>query len=493
MPLLGFAQIAQPIAPDSLDVKRLEKNNFWIASGETFGFNMGLWAFDRYIQKGHFAYISWETIKENFRHGFEWDDDHLSTNMFLHPYNGSIFYNAGRSNGYNYWQSTLFAIGGSAMWEMFMECEYPSTNDIIATPIGGAAIGEVLYRSSDLVLDDRASGTERFGRELANFVINPARGLTRIITGQAWEKRSTSGRHFGIPSINVEVSVGSRLLTLHNNDRATVVGAAADIHVEYGDCFSHETKAPYDYFSFNMELNAIKTQPILSRLEIMGRLLSTELLEHKDYSLSAGLYQHFDYFDSDTIHSSWNPYMPSPVPYKLGTPASLGIGLMGRYAPSERWHIDAYAHVNAVVLAGIQNDYYHIYHRNYNWGNGASFKFGVDFTLFNELLNVNVQGKMYKFHTWKSHKNWVDIVVPWEHGNIIIKGNKASTTFNNFEGAIRYKLCDNLFVTSSVDYYRRFTRYNGTKITFSDSKSETDNPGTESQQIDLHLMLTYKF
>lgn len=29
------------------------------------------------------------------------------------------------------------------MWELFMECEYPSTNDIIATPIGGAALGEV--------------------------------------------------------------------------------------------------------------------------------------------------------------------------------------------------------------------------------------------------------------------------------------------------------------------------------------------------------------
>ncbi len=64
------------------------------------------------------------------------DNDHLNTNMFAHPYNGSLYFNAGRSNGYNFWQSELFAIGGSAMWEMFMECEYPSTNDIIATPIG---------------------------------------------------------------------------------------------------------------------------------------------------------------------------------------------------------------------------------------------------------------------------------------------------------------------------------------------------------------------
>ena len=159
-------QVINPITePDSADISRLEHKSFWRATAETAGLNIGLWTFDRYVQKGHYAYISWNTIKENFKHGFEWDNDHLATNMFAHPYNGSLFYNAGRSNGYNFWQSELFAIGGSAMWEMFMECEYPSTNDIIATPIGGAAIGEVLYPTSDLILDDRRTGANRLCRE----------------------------------------------------------------------------------------------------------------------------------------------------------------------------------------------------------------------------------------------------------------------------------------------------------------------------------------
>ena len=160
--------------------------------------NIGLWAFDRYIQKGEFTYISWETIKYNFKHGFEWDNDHLSTNMFAHPYNGSLFYNAGRSNGYNYWQSSIFA-RGSAIWEMFMEKEYPSTNDIIATPIGGTEIGEVLYRTSNLIIDDRSTGAERFGRELAGFIISPMRGFTGIVTGKAWQHRPTSGKRFRVP------------------------------------------------------------------------------------------------------------------------------------------------------------------------------------------------------------------------------------------------------------------------------------------------------
>ncbi|MDE7237472.1 MAG: DUF3943 domain-containing protein, partial [Paramuribaculum sp.] len=126
--------VRTPVAPDSVDVARLSEKHFWRAAGTVFGSNMSLWAFDRYVQHGDFAYINLHTIKENFRHGFKWDNDKLGTNMFLHPYNGSLFYNAGRANGYSYWGSGLFAIGGSAMWELFMENEYPSTNDIIATP-----------------------------------------------------------------------------------------------------------------------------------------------------------------------------------------------------------------------------------------------------------------------------------------------------------------------------------------------------------------------
>ena len=132
-----------------------KKKHFWRAAGEMFDLNVGLWAFDRYVLDGHYARISWNTIKANFKNGFDWDNDHLSTNMFAHPYHGSLYFNAGRANGFNFWQSELFALGGSAMWEMFMESEYPSKNDIIATPIGGAALGEVFYRTSDLVLDER--------------------------------------------------------------------------------------------------------------------------------------------------------------------------------------------------------------------------------------------------------------------------------------------------------------------------------------------------
>ena len=230
----GRKLVSSVTLPDSADIIKNQKKNIWRAGAEVIGFNIGLNAFDRYVLNGRYAQISWNTIKNNFSHGFEWDNDHLNTNMFAHPYNGSLYFNAGRSNGFNFWQSELFAIGGSAMWEMCMEREYPSTNDIIATPIGGAAIGEVLYRTSDMITDDRTSGGERFGRELAAFVINPTRGLTRILTGDAWKRRSTSGRRFGIPPVSMNVSLGGRYLALWDNDEGTQAGAVAEIEIEYG-------------------------------------------------------------------------------------------------------------------------------------------------------------------------------------------------------------------------------------------------------------------
>ncbi len=161
--------------------------------------------------KSHYATSMGGTIRANFRKGFIWDNDNMAVNMFLHPYHGNLYFNSGgRANGLNYWESGLVALGGSAMWELFMESEYPSTNDIIATPIGGMALGEVLYRTSDLVLDDRRTGWSRFGQELSGFLISPMRGLTRIVNGDAWRKRPTSGKQFGVPDVSVDISMGDK-------------------------------------------------------------------------------------------------------------------------------------------------------------------------------------------------------------------------------------------------------------------------------------------
>lgn len=483
--------VAEPLLPDSVDVRLHEHKNFWRAAIETAGFNIGLWAFDRYIQKGHFAYISWNSIKENFKHGFEWDNDHLSTNMFAHPYNGSIFFNAGRSNGYNFWQSELFAIGGSAMWEMFMECEYPSTNDIIATPIGGAALGEVLYRTSDLILDDRSGGAERFGRELASFIVNPMKGINRLITGAAWKRRSSSGRRFGIPPISVELSLGGRYLSMIAGDEGCRAGLSAEINIEYGDRYAADTKAPYDYFSFLLELQAIKSQPLLSRVEIMGRLLSASLADKKNINVNLGLYQHFDYFDSDTIRPDRKElYFPCSVPYKLGTPASVGGGVMFRYMSSKAAVLDGYFHLNGVILAGILTDFYRNYNRNYNWGSGLSFKAVVNLSLWKDRLSVKIADQFYRIYTWKGYDSNADWSMTPDGKPINVLGDESRSSFNHFEVSVNFQLWKRLYLTAELDIYSRHTYYENMKMEI--GSGFTYNPIVDSKQLGLHLMLTYK-
>lgn len=488
--------VSTPVIPDSVDIAYHENKFFWRAAAEVFGMNMGLWAFDRYALEGHYAYISWETIKENFKHGFEWDNDHLNTNMFAHPYNGSIFYNAGRSNGFNYWQSELFAIGGSAMWELFMEREYPSTNDIIATPIGGAALGEVFYRASDLVLNDRATGGERLGREVAAFVLDPMRGITRIVSGQAWKKRATSGRRFGLPPISIEASLGARYLAMIDT-KGWRMGPAAEINIEYGDRFEETTKTPYDYFSFNIELQTIHTQPLLSRIEIMGRLMSHELIDEQQINMNVGLYQHFDFFDSDTIRKEGkNELIPETVPYKLGVPASAGGGTMIRYIPNSRMSLDGYAHLNLVALAGVSTDFYRDYHRNYSWGMGFSLKAGANWALANDKVSVKVANQLY----WVRTKNNFDSTGEWmlrpngmQVG--IEGGDNGRTTFDHLEASVNYRLHRNLYLTGGLDFYERHTHYPNMRVSFlgDDMKTSRSSFYFKSQQIGAHVMATYKF
>ncbi|BCI62742.1 DUF3943 domain-containing protein [Coprobacter secundus] len=484
----GRHLVGTPVLSDSADVAHLSHKAFWRATAETVGMNIGLWAFDRYALKGHYAYISWNSIKENFRHGFEWDNDHLATNMFGHPYHGSIYFNAGRSNGFNFWQSELFAIGGSAMWEMFMECEYPSTNDIIATPVGGAALGEIFYRMSDLIINDRSSGGERFGRELATFLVDPMRGFTRIVTGRAWERRSTSGRRFGIPPISIDLSLGGRYITLWDNDEGSRAGVTAKIKVEYGDRYVENARVPYDYFSFLLELQGMRTQPLLSRVEIMGRLLSKELVNWKNLNVNIGLYQHFDFFDSDTIRPERyiSHLFPCAVPYKLGSPATVGGGVMARFKPSPTVAFDGYLHLNGIILGGMLTDFYRDYNRNYNWGSGFSIKAALGWQLTNDRVSVCLANQFYRLYTWKGYDQNVDWSLTPEGAPVDVQGDKANSSFNHFEVAVNCRLWRNLYLTTGFDMYIRHSNYDDLTV------DNTVGPRIVSKQLGTSLMLTYK-
>ncbi|MDL2323253.1 DUF3943 domain-containing protein [Bacteroidales bacterium OttesenSCG-928-A17] len=448
----AYTQTTVLSQPDSTEIGHTPNKDWFKAGAITFGLNMGVWAYDRYIQKGHFAYIGWDTMKENFRKGFIWDNDYMGTNLFLHPYHGSLYFNAGRANGLNFWESGALALGGSAMWELFMECEYPSTNDIIATPLGGMALGEMLFRTSDLILDNRTTGSIRFGRELAAFIVSPTRGITRIINGDIKKKGTTSGRQFGIPETKVEISAGIRALELKTPVIDKGLGIAVNIDIEYGDIFEAETAKPYDYFYFRANLNGQGSQPFLSQLNICGRLYSTELVDNSKDFLSLGIYQHFDYYDSDTISD-----ISSRVPYKFGTPASFGVGLVHKSKRSENWHLSSSFHSNLVLLGASLSDYYVVSDRNYNLASGFSWKCETNLSK-KDRFNVSLRNEWYRMFTWKGYAPDID----WNTVNektLNAQGDHSQALLNVLSLRIDLKLKKRLYLTGIYYNYTRDTNY----------------------------------
>ena len=95
---------------DSLGYEKIRYRPL-LAASEVIGINMGVWAFDRYVIKGSFAYISLNSMKNNLREGFHWDNDKFATNLFHHPYHGSLYYNSARSNGLN----LMYQSGGKSL------------------------------------------------------------------------------------------------------------------------------------------------------------------------------------------------------------------------------------------------------------------------------------------------------------------------------------------------------------------------------------------
>jgi hypothetical protein len=449
------------------------KKDWATAVGLTVGSNVVLWSFNRFVAHSDFAYIGLNSIKANFKKGFVWDNDRVGTNMFGHPYQGSLSFNAARSNGFSFWEAGSFGLAGSLMWEMLMENEYPSINDMVTTPAGGVILGETFFRLSDFILDNRATGGERLGRELAGFLVSPARGVTRLIHGDAWRKSNTSGRQFGMPEMSVEFSVGTRALELKDELFDKGVGMTTSLQVEYGDRFDADTERPYDYFTFNANMHFQKSQPILGQINIKGRLCSMELIDSPTRFLSLGLYQHFDYYDSDVISA-----VSSYVPYRFCAPAAFGLGLVYDNKRLRRWTMDSFCHANVILMGASLSDHYVVDGRNYNLANGLSWQWGI--RLSNKKnFRTSLYYEGFRFFTWKGYDKDID----WESVDprtLNVQGDESKAISQALRFSTDLKLTNNLWLTGVYSNYFRETTYRY----FEDVRSQTSEG---------KLMLTCRF
>ena len=162
-----------PLNKDSLfyleDVEKTREKHFWRAGTEWVLIQAVPATFNRFIRKDPYSYI---TFKNFFSHlklsAWKWDDNQFSTNQVDHPYHGQLYFNSFRSNGYNFYQSSLAAVAGSFIWETAGETQAPAINDFINTSFGGIILGEMTHRVSRNILARNRSGYNRVGTKLSH-------------------------------------------------------------------------------------------------------------------------------------------------------------------------------------------------------------------------------------------------------------------------------------------------------------------------------------
>jgi len=249
------------------------RRRFFTAAAELALLEAIPWAFDRYIGKYDYAYISWKTVRRNFRQGFGYDSDSFVVNQSSHPYHGGLFFNAARENGYSFWESSLFTFMGSFIWECCMENSRPSTNDLVNTTFGGMTRGEIAHRLSSMIEDNTATGRNRLVREIAAGIINPAALLNRLLRGDSFREFENPSDRF--PSLLVlSTDLGYRHFTR---------GAHADqgilsVSFLYGDPFEGDLSRPFD--SFYVGIDASSPGGVLfTRIEERGILKGWELTD----------------------------------------------------------------------------------------------------------------------------------------------------------------------------------------------------------------------
>lgn len=98
--------------------------------------------------------LKWSHIKDQYRKSYTLppviDKDILIINYVGHPYQGAYYYNAVRSQNATKWQSALFSLAHTLLWEYGLEAgfEQPSIQDLLVTPTTGVILGELIHRAT---------------------------------------------------------------------------------------------------------------------------------------------------------------------------------------------------------------------------------------------------------------------------------------------------------------------------------------------------------
>ncbi len=318
------------------DILLNKKYPLWKPAVNVLGINVFTWSLDRLVLNEDFSRVGPATWKYNFQKGWEWDSDRFGINFIGHPYTGSMYFNAARSQGYSYLESVPFAVGGSLLWEYFGETTRPSYNDLINTPVNGAFLGEIFYRLSSNILDDRTTGGNRVFREIAAGLIDPVRGLNRLLQGKTF--RHTTKEVYQKEPLNITLFAGLHKINTGNN---TVFGPGPaemliNMQLDYGNPFEIVQRKPFDVFRFKTEFSFGSGRKFLDNLTGYGILFGSNAHLGK-LAILYGAFQYDDYWDNKS--------------FELGA-IGFGGAVITKYPFSKGVNLYTSVHLALMPLAG---------------------------------------------------------------------------------------------------------------------------------------------
>ena len=361
------------------------KAKWYVPAARVLAVDAFSWATDRYLYKYEWAKVTPTDWANHFKHGGEWDTDGFGINFIGHPHTGSFYFNVARSNGYSYWGSLPYAIEGSLVWEYFGENSKPSYNDMINTPVSGMFLGEVFYRLSSNILDDRTRGAERVFREILAGVMAPTRALSRLTQGKMF--RVTNKEVYQKQPLNITLSGGVHVVNdkVGNNNKfgSGSANGTLNLQLDYGDPFEVIHRKPFDVFRLRVELSTKDDYKFLDHVNGYGLLAGKNI---KPGRLLAGLFQHYDYWRNSIFQV-----------------ASLGFGggLIAKVPVAKHSNIYSAIHIAVVPLAGNNTQFgpdTSVF-RHYNFGGGMQAKLEETFNL-NQWATIGFTGFYYFIHTY---------------------------------------------------------------------------------------------
>lgn len=378
---------------------------WWVPALHIVGQEALLNAFDHYVLNLEWAKVGFTSWGRNLKagapwgNGWVWDSTRFGNDMFLHPYTGAMYFDAARATGYSFWESSVYTFAGSYAWKIFGENVTPERNSIIYTTIGGMFGGEILYRLSSNVLDDRTSGSERVLRETIAGILSPGRFAVRLFDGKL--SHITDQEVYKKEPLNITLFAG--IHKVNDNDNNFLSGTTSEllnVQFDYGNPFERIDRKPYDFFKVLTEINIGMGRKMINDVTGYGLLCGSNS-DVAGFALLSGTFQNFDFWDNPT--------------YELTT-LGFGEGVVARMPISTNASWFTVLHLDLVPFGGNSksagpSDTSQL--GDFNFGGGAEAKFESTLN-FGNSASLKLVANYYWFHTFVGEpgNNFIAIVKP---------------------------------------------------------------------------------